>query len=118
MATQVKKTPAHHGLSTTGLLFYNALLSLPLLAVSLAASPEPARILAFPGLMSPGLHVRSSCMVLYTCMQDQVLVVCSLNSRAQSGMPHHRPDPQTATLSAARLLGEQCIALRTAPSLL
>ena len=53
----VKRTPAHHGLSTTGLLFYNALLSLPLLAVSLAASPEPARILAFPSLGSPSLQV-------------------------------------------------------------
>ena len=54
----VKRTPGHHGLSTTGLLFYNALLSLPLLGIALAASPEPARILAFPALGSRSLQVR------------------------------------------------------------
>ena len=51
------QTPALHSLSTTGLLFYNAALSLPLLAASLLASSEPRGILGFQGLLSPGLQV-------------------------------------------------------------
>ena len=43
----------------TGLLFYNALLSLHLLGIALAASLEPARILASPALGSCSLQVCS-----------------------------------------------------------
>lgn len=54
----VKNTPATAGLTTTGLLFYNAALSLPLLAVAVAVSPEPAGVLAYPDSASRGFRVR------------------------------------------------------------
>ena len=74
------QTPALHSLSTTGLLFYNALLSLPLLLASLLASPESAGIRAFPGLWSPGL-----------------LVCCP----SQSLPPHVSPPQSRATSSCS-----------------
>ena len=48
----VKTTPSSSGLTTTGLLFYNSALSLPLLAAALLLSGEPAGVLAFPRLRS------------------------------------------------------------------
>ena len=53
----VKNTPATAGLTTTGLLFYNAALSLPILGVALAASREPAGIIAYPDADSWGFRV-------------------------------------------------------------
>ena len=53
----VKNTPATAGLTTTGLLFYNAALSLPILGVALAASREPAGIIAYPDSDSWGFRV-------------------------------------------------------------
>ncbi len=53
----VKNTPATAGLTTTGLLFYNAALSLPILGVALAASKEPAGIIAYPDSDSWGFRV-------------------------------------------------------------
>lgn len=53
----VKNTPATAGLTTTGLLFYNAALSLPLLAIAVAVSPEPAGVLAYPDSASRGFRV-------------------------------------------------------------
>ncbi len=61
----VKNSPASSGLTTTGLLFYNAALSLPLLGAAVALSGEPAGILAYPDKHSRGFQVRSittSCM--------------------------------------------------------
>ncbi|KAK9808798.1 hypothetical protein WJX72_003877 [[Myrmecia] bisecta] len=52
----VKNTPATSGLTTTGLLFYNALLSLPLLAVALAISPEPQGIRIYPAKGNHGFQ--------------------------------------------------------------
>lgn len=53
----VKRSPAVQGLTTTGLLFYNALLSIPMLAFALAMSPEPWRLLDFPDLHSRSFRV-------------------------------------------------------------
>ena len=53
----VKTTPSSSGLTTTGLLFYNSALSLPLLGVALAVSREPAGVLAFPRLHSISFQV-------------------------------------------------------------
>ena len=69
---RVKATPATQGLSTTGLLFYNATLSLPLLAVALAVSWEPGGILAFQGYSSPGFRVSTfHQMLLSTAPEHQ-----------------------------------------------
>ena len=54
----VKTTPSSSGLSTTGLLFYNSALSLPLLAAALVVSGEPAGVLAFPKLRSVTFQAR------------------------------------------------------------
>lgn len=53
----VKNSPASSGLTTTGLLFYNAALSLPLLGAAVALSGEPAGILAYPDKHSRGFQV-------------------------------------------------------------
>jgi hypothetical protein len=58
----VKNTPATAGLTTTGLLFYNAALSLPLLGVAVAVSPEPAGFLAYPDAASRGFRVSKTCL--------------------------------------------------------
>ncbi|CAK0772874.1 hypothetical protein CVIRNUC_004008 [Coccomyxa viridis] len=60
----VKNTPATAGLTTTGLLFYNAALSLPILGVALAASKEPAGIIAYPDSDSWGFRV----VLIMCCM--------------------------------------------------
>ncbi|KAL6778279.1 hypothetical protein ACKKBG_A17590 [Auxenochlorella protothecoides x Auxenochlorella symbiontica] len=49
----VKNNPASHGLSTTGMLFYNSVLSLPLLGGVLLLRSEVWRVLAYPLLLSP-----------------------------------------------------------------
>lgn len=54
----VKNSPASSGLTTTGLLFYNAALSLPLLGAAVALSAEPAGILAYPDKHSRGFQAR------------------------------------------------------------
>jgi hypothetical protein len=54
----VKNSPASSGLTTTGLLFYNAALSLPLLGAAVALSGEPAGILAYPDKHSRGFQAR------------------------------------------------------------
>ena len=53
----VKNTPATAGLTTTGLLFYNAALSLPILGFAVAFSSEPAGIAAYPDAQSWGFRV-------------------------------------------------------------
>jgi len=45
------------GLTTTGILFYNAVLSMPALAVALTISREPWHLLQFPDLHSRGFRV-------------------------------------------------------------
>lgn len=60
----VKNSPATSGLTTTGLLGYNAALSLPLLTAALALSNEPRRISLYPGFRWRGYQVSSlSCLV-------------------------------------------------------
>lgn len=76
----VKNTPATAGLTTTGLLFYNAALSLPLLAAAVAVSPEPAGFLAYPDAASRGFRV-SGCMQFFT----------SFSSLCSAGVNTHRP---------------------------
>eukprot|EP00887_Chlorella_sp_A99_P000588 scaffold17.g588.t1 len=46
----VKETPATNGLSTTGMLFYNSSLSLPMLLAAVVAVGEPRRVFAYPDL--------------------------------------------------------------------
>ena len=53
----VKNSPATSGLSTTGLLGYNAALSLPMLGAALLLSREPSRMRAYPGFRWPGFQV-------------------------------------------------------------
>lgn len=52
----VKNSPATAGLTTTGLLGYNAALSLPLLTAALAISNEPRRIWSYPGFRWHGFQ--------------------------------------------------------------
>lgn len=61
----VKNSPATSGLTTTGLLGYNAALSLPLLTAALALSNEPRQISLYPGFRWRGYQVSSSlsCLV-------------------------------------------------------
>ncbi|PSC73804.1 UDP-N-acetylglucosamine UDP-glucose GDP-mannose transporter [Micractinium conductrix] len=44
----VKNTPGTNGLSTTGMLFYNSVLSLPMLLAATVAKGEPSRMTSFP----------------------------------------------------------------------
>ncbi|DBA68247.1 hypothetical protein WJX79_002261 [Trebouxia sp. C0005] len=53
----VKNSPATSGLTTTGLLGYNAALSLPLLTAALALSNEPRQISLYPGFRWRGYQV-------------------------------------------------------------
>lgn len=54
----VKDSPS--ALTTTGVLFYNAALSLPLLVLATALSGEPALIRDYPLKGDPGFRVRHS----------------------------------------------------------
>ncbi|KAL4440081.1 hypothetical protein ABPG75_003082 [Micractinium tetrahymenae] len=49
----VKNTPGSNGLSTTGMLFYNSMLSLPMLLGAVALRGEPARLGSYPLLWDP-----------------------------------------------------------------
>ncbi|KAL4524280.1 hypothetical protein Ndes2437B_g05062 [Nannochloris sp. 'desiccata'] len=49
----VKNTPATNGLSTTGMLFYNSTLSLPMLLMAMIYMGEPRAVLTYPQLYSP-----------------------------------------------------------------
>jgi solute carrier family 35 protein len=49
----VKNTPATMGLSTTGMLFYNSTLSLPMLMGAVLVMGEPARVFMYPQLYNP-----------------------------------------------------------------
>ena len=49
----VKNTPATSGLSTTGMLFYNSTLSLPMLLTAVVVMGEPAAVLKYPQLYNP-----------------------------------------------------------------
>ena len=69
----VKNTPATAGLTTTGLLFYNAALSLPILGIALAASNEPAGIAAYPDAHSWGFRVCCLLLVLHACSLTDIL---------------------------------------------
>jgi hypothetical protein len=53
----VKNTPATNGLTTTGMLFYNSTLSLPMLVAAVVAMGEPARIAVHPQLHNPQFMV-------------------------------------------------------------
>lgn len=53
----VKRSPATQGLTTTGILFYNAALSMPALALALAISQEPRHLVLFPDLYSRSFRV-------------------------------------------------------------
>ena len=91
------QTPALHSLSTTGLLFYNALLSLPLLLASLLASPESAGIRSFPGLWSPGLLV--GCCSLEV-VDDCVKPAVQIQDPGRCKLPHQRSGVVLLPLSA------------------
>lgn len=54
----VKNTPATMGLSTTGMLFYNSTLSLPMLLAAMVYMGEPKAILSYPQLYNPQFLVR------------------------------------------------------------
>jgi solute carrier family 35 len=58
----VKNTPVTSGLTTTGLLFYNATLSLPLLGVAVLMSREPQGIVAYSLTWSRSFQVRPAMM--------------------------------------------------------
>jgi len=49
----VKNTPQSSGLSTTGMLFYNSTLSLPMLLLAVLFFKEPIRIVDFPDIVNP-----------------------------------------------------------------
>lgn len=48
----VKNTPASNGLSTTGMLFYNSTLSIPMLVLAVVIAGEPFGVAQYPLLMS------------------------------------------------------------------
>lgn len=48
----VKNTPASNGLSTTGMLFYNSTLSIPMLALAVVMAQEPFGVAEYPLLLS------------------------------------------------------------------
>ncbi len=74
----VKNTPATAGLTTTGLLFYNAALSLPILGVALAASNEPAGIAAYPDAGSWGFRVIYLLLLLHLCPLTNPLIALTM----------------------------------------
>ena len=53
----VKDTPVTNGLSTTGMLFYNSTLSLPLLLAATIVAGEPRRVALYPALMDRQFQV-------------------------------------------------------------
>lgn len=53
----VKKSPATQGLTTTGLLFYNAVLSMPALALALVVSGEAVQLAKFPDMHRQSFRV-------------------------------------------------------------
>ena len=82
----VKNSPASSGLTTTGLLFYNSALSLPLLGAALALSGEPAAVAAFPALASRSFQVRTEAPAFLPCNppwhpSDTSLAVRSMHRR-------------------------------------
>lgn len=54
----VKNTPATMGLSTTGMLFYNSTLSLPMLLMAMFYMGEPTALLSYQQLYNPQFLVR------------------------------------------------------------
>lgn len=78
----VKNSPASSGMTTTGLLFYNAALSLPLLGAAVALSGEPAGILAYPDKHSRGFQVRFGLLIVDHAL-CQVLRTSELWFRSQ-----------------------------------
>lgn len=54
----VKNTPETNGLSTTGMLFYNSTLSLPILMAAVLFLGEPKRIATYPQIHDPHFLVR------------------------------------------------------------
>lgn len=53
----VKNSPATAGLSTTGMLFYNSALSLPMLGAALLLRSEPAAVARYPLLWAPRFQI-------------------------------------------------------------
>ena len=56
----VKNTPATNGLSTTGMLFYNSSLSIPMLFAAMVYMGEPAAIGTYPRIYDPQFLVSSN----------------------------------------------------------
>lgn len=54
----VKNTPATNGLSTTGMLFYNSTLSLPMIIAAMMYMGEPAALGFYPRIYDPQFLVR------------------------------------------------------------
>ena len=53
----VKNTSATNGLTTTGMLFYNSTLSLPMLAIAVGMAKELPALFSYPGLWDPQFQV-------------------------------------------------------------
>ena len=68
----VKNTPATNGLSTTGMLFYNSTLSLPMLLGAMVYMGEPTAILTYPQLYSPHFLVRERKKKLLSMFQSNL----------------------------------------------
>ena len=76
----VKTSPATQGLTTTGLLFYNAALSMPALALAMAVSREPWELLQFPDLHSRNFRVSRALPCRSTPMYSSRFL-CGLRKR-------------------------------------
>ena len=70
----VKNSPTTSGLTTTGLLGYNAALSLPLLTAALALSNEPRQISLYPGFRWRGYQVSSLSCLIQVCLLSRSTV--------------------------------------------
>lgn len=73
----VKNSPATAGLTTTGLLGYNAALSLPLLTAALALSNEPRQIRLYPGFRWHGYQVSMALSCILGLTVSHSTFVCT-----------------------------------------
>ena len=88
----VKKSPAYQGLSSTGLLFYMATLSILPLTAALLLTREPWQLRYYPGFLSRGFRVRSCLLTLMTqSLPSESIEFKSLQSfcKFDSFLSHH-----------------------------
>lgn len=84
----VKNTPATNGLSTTGMLFYNSTLSLPMLLMAMIYMGEPRAVLTYPQLYSPNFLVSEVYKAIFAeSLSEILLVLCSKLSRQSFTFP-------------------------------